>query len=111
MQFVNLTGHTITLLNGNDPVEFLPSGTIVRLREKIVSHEIVEDVKIKSVEYETDGRESWPQPRDGILYIVSYMIAQSVAKERDDLVFPFDLVRKPGGVIIGCRSFARIAKN
>lgn len=98
------------MLNGDDPVEYPPSGTIVRLKEKTISTEQLDGVKLKTVEYDVDGKESWPQPRPNTLFIVSYMIANS-AKERDDLVFPFDLVRKPGGVIIGCRSFAKIAKS
>lgn len=109
MKLVNLTGHTVTLLGNGDPKEFHPSGTLVRLREKEISHTILEGIKIKTIEYENQDMRSWPSPSPDTLYIVSYMIARS-APERDDLVFPFDLVRKPGGVIIGCRSFAKIYK-
>lgn len=107
MQFVNLTAHSVSLLNGQEPIEFPPSGTIIRLKEKVLETNIENQVKIKTVIYEADGADSWPQPRIGVLFIVSYMVAKA-APHRSDFIFPFDLVRKPGGVIVGCRSFARI---
>lgn len=110
MEFVNLTGHSVALLTNEDPIIYEPSGTIIRLRERVIAVDTSNAVKVKTVEYETDGKDSWPQPRPNVLYIVSYMIARA-ADWREDLVFPFDLVRKPGGVIVGCRSFARIPRH
>lgn len=107
MQFVNLTAHSVMLLNGQEPQEFPPSGTIIRLKEKVLTTENEGSVKIKTVVYESDNSDSWPQPRNDVLFIVSYMVAKA-APHRSDFIFPFDLVRKPGGVIVGCRSFARI---
>lgn len=109
-EFVNLTGHVVTLLSNGDPREFRPSGTIIRLKERELHSEYIDSVRVKTVEYETDGSESWPSPREDTLFIVSYMIAKA-ATWRDDLVFPFDLIRKPGGVIVGCRSFARVTHH
>lgn len=106
MQFINLTAHSVYLLNGQEPIEFQPSGTIIRLKEKVLLTEEENHVKIKTVVYESDNSDSWPTPRLDTLFIVSYMVAK--ASDRPDFIFPFDLVRKPGGVIVGCRSFARI---
>ncbi len=107
--FVNLTGHTVSLL-GTDRVDFEPSGTVIRLKEKELDSSIYNDsVKVKTIEYETSGEDSWPPQRPDTYYIVSYIIAK--ASQRPDFIFPFDMVRKPGGVIVGCRSFGRVPTN
>jgi len=47
-----------------------------------------------------------PEPRDGVLYCVSTLVAQQVV--RDDLVTVDQVVRDDQGRIIGCRGFARL---
>jgi hypothetical protein len=47
-----------------------------------------------------------PEPKEGVMFIVSQMLV-SATPERDDLVFPTDIVRNEQGVILGCRAFAR----
>lgn len=47
-----------------------------------------------------------PPRLEGTLYIVSRLVAD-VLRERDDFVFPYDLVRDEKGIVIGCTSLAR----
>jgi hypothetical protein len=49
-----------------------------------------------------------PDPQPHTVLIVSRIVAEA-APDRDDLVFPDDLVRDTEGRVIGCRAFARIA--
>ena len=51
-----------------------------------------------------------PEPKDGVFYIVSRLVAEASPK-RDDLVFPFGLVRDESGTVIGCRSLGSVAPS
>lgn len=46
-----------------------------------------------------------PDPKDGVAYIVSQIIADALP-ERRDLLVPADVVRGADGQVIGCKSFA-----
>ena len=63
-------------------------------------------IKINSTSFgEVDGL---PEPQEGTIFIVSALVAQALKGARDDLVVPDDTVRDDRGVIIGCKSFARV---
>ena len=63
-------------------------------------------IKINSTSFgEVEGL---PAPEDGTLFIVSALVAQALKGVRNDLVVPDDTVRDDRGVIIGCKSFARV---
>lgn len=49
-----------------------------------------------------------PDPVEGTWYIVSQMVA-AAAPDRDDLVFPAQMMRNEVGQIIGCRALAQRA--
>ena len=51
--------------------------------------------------------EGLPDPEEGVVWIVSRVVAEA-AKERDDLLVTDDAVRDDQGRIIGCRALARI---
>ncbi|MDX2697114.1 hypothetical protein [Streptomyces ipomoeae] len=49
-----------------------------------------------------------PSKRDGVRYIVSLVVALSLASRgRDDLLVPYREVRNASGTVIGCRSLAQ----
>lgn len=47
-----------------------------------------------------------PEPKEGVAYVVSAIVAQAVADVRDDVYVVNDTVRNSEGVIIGCKSLA-----
>jgi hypothetical protein len=48
-----------------------------------------------------------PPKRDGVRYIVSLVVAISLADRRSDLLVPYREVRNSTGTVIGCRSLAQ----
>ncbi|WP_306530390.1 hypothetical protein, partial [Megasphaera sp.] len=51
-----------------------------------------------------------PEPQADTAYIVSSVVAQSLAGSRDDVLVPIDFVRDDQGQITGCRSLGRLLK-
>jgi len=54
--------------------------------------------------------EGLPDPMPSVAYIVSQVVADA-CPDRDDLLVPHDMVRDEQGRIIGCRGFARPARQ
>ena len=106
IDLVNLTPHKVVLFTpeGNQ-VEIPPEGTTPRVRMEV--REAGEVLGIPVVETYAAGVEGLPEPRPGVLYIVSRAVAQA-APDRDDLTVPDDLVRDEEGRVIGARRLARI---
>lgn len=48
-----------------------------------------------------------PPKRDGVLYIVSLVVALALADRRPDLRVPYREVRNSAGTVIGCRALAQ----
>lgn len=48
-----------------------------------------------------------PPKRDGVLYIVSLVVALALADRRTDLRVPYREVRNASGTVIGCRALAQ----
>lgn len=93
MKFVNLTPHIVRL---NDGTEFAPSGKIARVTSVYSSFDAngIANVKFGEVQ-------NLPEPEDGIVYIVSALIA-AACHARKDVVSPAtghpNAVRKDGQV-------------
>jgi hypothetical protein len=93
--FVNLTPHTINLPTG--AVE--PSGVLARCAEETVPVGFLGEVPIVTRRY---GKvENLPEPRPGLVYIVSHM-TRVACPYRTDLASPGDLTRDESGNITGC---------
>ena len=93
VKFINLTPHTINLTNG---AAYAASGVVARVGS---THTPFNENKIASIEWgEVTGL---PAPQDGVLYIVSALVAQ--AAKRPDVVSPAsghpDVVRKDGQIV------------
>ena len=93
VKFINLTPHTINLTNG---AAYAASGQVARVAN---AHTPFDENGLASIEWgEVTGL---PEPQDGVLYIVSSLVAQ--AAKRHDVVSPAsghpDVVRKDGQII------------
>jgi len=91
-----------------------PSGTVARCKadRQEVDSFILEDIgdwdiTVPIAKTRFGEVECLPEPQDGIIYIVSNLVAQAVP-HREDVFFPDDLVRDAHGNIIGCRALGKI---
>ena len=103
---INLTPHKLDIKNKNGQVvEIGGSGTIARVQ---VRYEPVGEVNGFYIHKAKYGRvEGLPDPKEGVLYVVSRMVAQAVP-ERKDLLIPGELLRDRDGVVIGANGFSVI---
>ena len=102
--FVNLTPHTINFYN----YEFLTSGIVARINENKKEHGLWGGIPLIEIEY--GEVVDLPEPKDGVLYIVSHML-RAALPERKDLVSPGELIRDKEGNIIACKNFVISDQN
>jgi hypothetical protein len=103
--FINLTPHSITLVNneGNIVME-IPSSGIARCESSRTKVFEIHGIGVNKTSFgEISGL---PDPVDGTMYIVSRIVAE--ASKRLDLLVPDETVRDAEGRIIGCKSLAII---
>lgn len=87
-----------------------PAALILRVKELVCPKDSVPlannlYVPILSIDY--SAPDNLPPKVPGTYYIVSRLVADMAPPDRDDLVYPYELVRNDAKQIIGCRSFAR----
>jgi hypothetical protein len=100
MTFVNLTPHSVTdALSGQT---FPPSGTVPRVATTFTP--AGEACGVQLFRRTFGAVEGLPEKRDGIMLIVSAIVA-AAAPDRDDLVSPGELVRGQDGQPVGCKGF------
>lgn len=105
MTFVNLTPHTINVLTEGRTLAIEPSGQLARVSSRTETIGMLEGIPVTTTVYgEVEGL---PEPREGVAYIVSALVAQRVT-DREDVFVPSESVRDERGRIIGCRSLGRI---
>lgn len=97
----NLTPHPITLVGENGTLTIQPSGQVARLavtRETLAP--VVIDGVVLPVSRPTLGEiVGLPEPKAGVLYVVSALVAQQ-AKQKD-VVSVGELLRDEAGRVIG----------
>jgi hypothetical protein len=109
---LNLTPHPIRLYwaereDGSDDLDahlmevFQPEGKPARL----ATIELGASGGVEMVEF--GHAHDLPPKRDGVQYIVSLVVAISLADRRSDLLVPYREVRNSTGTVIGCRSLAQ----
>ena len=110
MKIKNLTPHEIKVVGEDGEVKMVipPSGQVARVRaEQKVVGEIDGVPVVKTVFGDVEGL---PEPREGVVYIVSSLVAQAV-REREDVVAPdtspLGAVRDADGRIVGVKRFQR----
>lgn len=109
-QLVNLTPHTITLVDQNNQVLLtVESSAVARVSAQTttVGTYSVNGIEIPHTHTVYGEVEGLPAPTPGVVYIVSGMIVSALASQgirRDDVVVPGLQVRDEQGRVIGCRS-------
>ena len=104
VMFINCTPHAIML---NDGTRFEPSGTIARVSQTLSEFD---EFGIATQSFgEVTGL---PEPKDGVIYIVSAMVlGRAQAEGRTDVVAPAtghkDCVRDEGGRIVSVPGFLK----
>lgn len=103
-RLVNLTPHVINVRVGELTLDLPPSGQVARLE---VAREVAPPVLsiIPAQRERRGGITGLPEPQPGIVYVVSFAVAQAAARE--DVVAPGPAVRDEQGRIIGCEGFSR----
>lgn len=104
-KLVNLTPHPIVVLGPDGEITIPASGTVARCSE--VSEVIGELNGVPVIRKSFGQVVNLPEPEEGVVYIVSALVAQA-AKDRDDVVFPGNLVRDDQGNIKGLNAFGKI---
>ena len=103
MKLINLTPHPINVIVDGQVVNQYPSMGVLRASScsRIIGE--VDGIQLSKVTYgEVTGL---PEPKQGVMYIVSRAIKKSVP-DRDDCIVPNLLVRDKNGNITGCRGFS-----
>lgn len=106
MAIVNLTPHALLLRKEDGSVlEVPPSGTVARRREE---RRVVGQVEGLSVHETVYGPvEGLPEKQDGVIYIVSALLAAG-APQRDDVFAPGPALRDEQGRVTGAVGLSRI---
>jgi len=102
LKFVNLTPHTINVMDSEGKGELLvvpPSGSIARVA---VSYNRAPDVEGIPVYVAVYGDvEGVPAAKDDVFFIVSGLVESRI--QRSDIFSPGDLVRNSEGRPVGCK--------
>lgn len=117
-EIVNLTPHPIRVYSPDSPdridnlsdglaATIPPSGTVARLATiDLGTWEWIDGIPVEGVEY--GHAHDLPQPRDGVRFVVSLVVALG-QQGREDLLVPYSEVRNGDGTVVGCRVLARVA--
>jgi hypothetical protein len=120
-KFVNKTPHNVTVsatgvhVDGDDWVRWVtyrPEGPAARVavsQDDCDTFSVVECMfafEIPMFRESLGPVENLPDPVKGTFYIVSRVVAEAVRGERNDVVYPTNLVRDQDGRIVGCEGFA-----
>jgi hypothetical protein len=106
VKIINLTPHEVTVVgpNGDILMKIPASGNVARCS---VSRTVIGKLNgipvAKSVIGDVEGL---PEPKEGVVYVVSRVVAEALRGLRDDIIIPDDAVRDHEGRIIGCKGFA-----
>lgn len=106
---INLTPHTVNIfsLEGEHLVD-LPVAEGFQIPRCSQQQEVLESLDGIPVTRQTFGSvENLPEPKGGVFYVVSRMVAQAVP-ERHDLLVPGPLMRNEAGQPCGCKGLSRI---
>lgn len=112
MKIVNKTPHSLSLVTDNGTVVIeptLPPARVSEVSERIATISIndVNVVEVPVTKKSYGEVENLPDPQDGVVYVVSALVAGRVP-EREDVLITSSPVRDDGGRIIGCRELAHI---
>jgi hypothetical protein len=113
-EVVNLTPHVVRLIGAETTVELLSAGPPARVVLRpdrddgaVRIGPLLVPVKRTAASPLVTGV---PDRRPGVVFIVARPVAEALP-DRDDLFYPHDTVRDERGVVVGCRSLARPARD
>ena len=108
VRVVNLMPHAARIIDNHGRVvkTFPQGGAPARVPDYADPYDYVEGVEVVHVGYPKRA-EHLPEPRPGVLLIVSRAVAERFP-ERPDLLFPVGRIKK-GGQVIGCRRLGRFS--
>lgn len=112
MNIINLTPHTINLLEKDNEIYLnrlnIPSSGIARVEEVVIDENsiTIDEFKVPIYTKTFGTTAGLPDALDDVLYIVS-SIVKFANSNRNDLIVPMDFVRDSKGNIIGCLGFSR----
>lgn len=103
-KIMNYTPHDVVVMNENKEVlQTLESVSVARCTVKQADAGDVFGIPVVKQEYgEVEGL---PEEKDGVFYIVSFLV-QDALPNRKDLLVPANLVRDEKGAVIGCTAFS-----
>lgn len=109
---VNLTSHPVLIRTGSGVTVCLsPSGRVARCRtepDRVLGTVQVDGHSVPLVvNHVTSAVSGLPEPEDGVLFVVSRLVALA-APQRRDVVFPHDPVRDDTGRTTACRVLAQV---
>ena len=99
--YINLTPHQIDEVQTKTSI---PSSGIARIRQNTELVGTIEGIQVYRTTFDPSTIEGLPEPRKGVIYIVSALVLNAVGN-RSDCVAPGNVVRNDEGVVIGCRGF------
>jgi hypothetical protein len=96
---LNYTPHAIVLCGKS-----YESNGVARCKtlESVVAE--INGIKVNKREF--GGVEGLPEPAEGVVYVVSSIVAQALKGSRDDVFVPDEFIRDEKGNIIGCEALA-----
>lgn len=109
---VNLTAHQVVIQTATGvTVRIPPSGRLARCAthpDRVLGTVFIDGHSVPLVVNDvTSTVDGLPEPEDGVLFVVSRLVALAVPQRRD-MVFPHDPVRDPTGRTAGCRVLAQV---
>lgn len=106
VDFINLTPHTITMIDAFNNKYDIKSSGVVRCEVKKEEVGKVGGFSVYKNKY-VPNLDLVPQQKENTIYLVSSIVAQAFP-ERNDFYVVNDTFRNEDGVIIGCKSLAKI---
>lgn len=105
----NLTPHEIVLETPSGTLHLPPTGVVARCdtTREVLGHVSVDEVNVPITHVRVEDCENIPPPREGVMLIVSRIVAEA-RPDREDLLIPDDAVRDSDGRIVAVRALARI---
>lgn len=101
LQVLNLTPHALNLVLPDGSVKAVPpSGQVARCASSSAPAGEFDGIPLSKT---TFGQvQDLPEPKDGVLLVVSALVRQAVPT-RTDVASPGDLVRDEAGNVVGCK--------
>jgi hypothetical protein len=112
MELLNCTPHVLNIFNTNgESITIEPCGEVARVneKEKCSGHCRIMGVHLPFRSSEAIGVVGLPEPKQGIIYVVSKVVADHIAtkhvypyRKREDICSPGPLKRNESGQPVGC---------